>query len=40
MNVLLDINLVLDVLLARQPWFADAAQVWDAHRNGPARREP
>ena len=34
MRVLLDINVVLDVLLARQPWFADAAQVWDAHRNG------
>jgi predicted nucleic acid-binding protein len=34
MNVLLDINVVLDVLLARQPWFADSSQVWDAHRNG------
>jgi predicted nucleic acid-binding protein len=34
MRVLLDINVVLDVLLVRQPWFADAAQVWDAHRNG------
>jgi predicted nucleic acid-binding protein len=34
MKVLLDVNVVLDVLLARQPWFADASQVWDAHRNG------
>jgi predicted nucleic acid-binding protein len=34
MKVLLDVNVVLDVLLVRQPWFADAAQVWDAHRNG------
>ena len=34
MKVLLDINVVLDVLLSRQPWLADAAQVWDAHRNG------
>jgi predicted nucleic acid-binding protein len=34
MKVLLDMNVVLDVLLVRQPWFADASQVWDAHRNG------
>ena len=34
MNVLLDVNVVLDVFLARQPWFGDASQVWDAHRNG------
>lgn len=34
MNVLLDLNVVLDVLLVRQPWFADAERVWDAHRNG------
>jgi predicted nucleic acid-binding protein len=34
MKVLLDINVVLDVLLVRPPWFADASQVWDAHRNG------
>ena len=34
MTPLFDINVVLDVLLARQPWFADSAQVWDAHHNG------
>ena|SRR5947209_7808969 len=34
MRVLLDSNVVLDVLLVRQPWFAEASQVWDAHRNG------
>jgi predicted nucleic acid-binding protein len=33
MTPLLDINVVLDVLLVRQPWFADAAHIWDAHRN-------
>jgi hypothetical protein len=34
MNPLLDINVVLDVLLARQPWFVEAQQVWDTSRNG------
>src|SRR5258708_37873513 len=34
MNPLVDINVVLDVLLVRQPWFKEAEQVWDAHRNG------
>jgi predicted nucleic acid-binding protein len=34
MRPLLDINVVLDVLLVRQPWFPDAERVWDAHRNG------
>lgn len=34
MKVLLDVNVVLDVLLVRQPWFPEASQVWDAHRNG------
>jgi predicted nucleic acid-binding protein len=34
MRVLLDINVVLDVLLVRQPWFAHASQVWDANLNG------
>ena len=29
MKALLDINVVLDVLLVRQPWFADASQDWD-----------
>ncbi len=34
MKVLLDVNVLLDVLLAPQPWFAEAAQIWDAHRLG------
>lgn len=34
MNILLDINVVLDVLLNRAPWVADASAVWDAHRDG------
>lgn len=34
MKALLDMNVILDVLLVRQPWFAEASQVWDAHRNG------
>ena len=34
MRVRLDINVVLDVILVRQPWFAEAARVWDAHRDG------
>ncbi len=33
MKPLLDMNVVLDVLLVRQPWFTDAERVWDAHRN-------
>jgi hypothetical protein len=34
MKVLLDMNVVLDVLLVRQPWFPEASQIWDANRNG------
>jgi hypothetical protein len=34
MRVLLNINVVLNVLVVRPPWFPEAAQVWDAHRNG------
>jgi hypothetical protein len=34
MNVLLGLNVVLNVLLVRQPWFAEASQVWDANLNG------
>ena len=34
MNVLLDMNVVLDLLLIRQPWSGDAARIWDAHREG------
>jgi predicted nucleic acid-binding protein len=37
MKVLLDMNVVLDVLLVRQPWFTEASQVWDAHLNGQIR---
>lgn len=31
MKVLLDTNVILDVILKRQPWFADSKAVWDAH---------
>jgi len=34
MRVLLDTNVVLDVLLAREPWRADAAAVWQASDDG------
>lgn len=34
MKVLLDVNVVLDVLLVRQPWYPEAAQVWDARQDG------
>ena len=34
MNILLDTNVVLDVLLNRAPWVAEASAVWDAHRDG------
>lgn len=34
MKILLDVNVVLDVLLNRSPWAAEAAAVWDAHRDG------
>jgi len=30
MRVLLDTNVLLDVLLAREPWLAEAAAVWRA----------
>jgi predicted nucleic acid-binding protein len=30
---LLDASVVLDLLLNRPPWAADAAVIWDAHRN-------
>jgi predicted nucleic acid-binding protein len=32
--ILLDTNVVLDVLLARQPWSQDATEIWQAHRAG------
>jgi hypothetical protein len=34
MTPLVDVNVVLDVLLVRQPWFAESARIWDAHRDG------
>jgi hypothetical protein len=33
-EVLFDISAVLDLLLNRQPWAADMAVLWDAHRAG------
>jgi hypothetical protein len=30
MNVLIDVNVVLDVILERQPWLGDSKGVWDA----------
>jgi predicted nucleic acid-binding protein len=34
MKVLLDVNVVLDVLLQRQPWLNDAQSIWDAAVHG------
>ena len=34
MNVLIDLNIVLDVILQRQPWVAEATVIWDANRQG------
>uniref|UniRef100_A0A7C2NZ99 PIN domain-containing protein n=1 Tax=Schlesneria paludicola TaxID=360056 RepID=A0A7C2NZ99_9PLAN len=34
MKVLLDLNVVLDVVLNRQPWIAESAAVWNAHHSG------
>ncbi len=31
LNVLIDINVVLDIFLVREPWFSDAKAVWAAH---------
>jgi hypothetical protein len=30
MNVLIDVNVVLDVILEREPWLSDSKGVWDA----------
>lgn len=30
-NVLVGVNILLDVFLAREPWFPDAREVWAAH---------
>ncbi len=34
MNVLIDTNIVLDVLLKRQPWLAESQQIWQACDEG------
>jgi predicted nucleic acid-binding protein len=34
MTVLLDLNVVLDTLLQREPWRAEADAIWDANRDG------
>ena len=34
MIVLLDRNVVLDALLGREPWRAEADAIWDANRDG------
>jgi len=33
MTVLLDLNVVLDTLLGREPWRAEADAIWDANRD-------
>ena len=34
MNVFLDLNIVLDFLLQRSPWNAEADVIWEANRDG------
>lgn len=34
MRILFDINVVLDVLLKREPWLREAQQLWDAVADG------
>lgn len=34
MKVFIDLNVVLDVVLNRQPWIEESRQVWDAHLAG------
>jgi predicted nucleic acid-binding protein len=34
LNVLIDVNVPLDVFLAREPWLTDARAVWAAHNRG------
>jgi hypothetical protein len=34
MTVLLDLNVLLDALLGRKPWRAEADAIWDANREG------
>jgi predicted nucleic acid-binding protein len=31
LNVLVDVNVLLDVFLAREPWVEDARAIWTAH---------
>lgn len=33
LKALLDVNLLLDVFLAREPWLANAQSVWTAHHH-------
>ncbi len=37
MRPLLDLNVMLDLFLVRDPWFKDAAAIWDANRDGRIR---
>jgi predicted nucleic acid-binding protein len=34
MTALLDLNVLLDALLGREPWRAEADAIWDANREG------
>ena len=34
MTILLDLNVVLDALLGREPWRAEADAIWDSNRDG------
>ena len=34
MNVLIDTNIILDVILQREPWLAEAAEVWASCETG------
>lgn len=34
MRVLLDLNVILDFLLGREPWRVEADALWDANRDG------
>lgn len=34
MKALVDLNVVLDVILNRQPFFADSSAVWNSHQSG------
>jgi predicted nucleic acid-binding protein len=37
LHVLVDTNVVLDLLLARQPWLAEAQAIWEARDDGRLR---